>query len=935
MDSTDAKVDYIWKRVYDKDPGLMKDWLQCFSSNYNESKQKSKEEVKMTLTQADWQTDPRKNFLWRLMSREPQKYGYVDRKYGVRKRRVDLAMLFLQVMTEQSYCEDFIVTTLDPRHSEIHPSSPVTENNLGDTQPITELCKAARLENVEKVRELTRIKGIVQISMQGYTPLHFAAMAIHPKHEIAKLLIDSVDSGERNQFLNKQTNDELGRNTALHIAAANVNVTDEFIQEFREADLELLLKLNSKGDTPFHAAAKSINPHAIIAMLNTFEPTNRSWDVDVVDAKQNYRNKLIMICARRGNAKAVALLIKHGADISQGVLHEIVLESVRNPKKIDDLVGVYESIIDNAVTWRCLEEKREFLKVKGSEDYAELFQKTVLWLLTKPVKDYNEQDVIQCALTHGAFQMLWQIVNTESVFRMQGKAISKYVDKENGDEVKNRRDNDSQSKQKHWTVFDVTNFTKYTLVKLPSVSASVTEYATNSSEKTPLNSGRPQDEANVHTLEGSAEPHHAQNSRNNKPKHDFDALPTPEKPYLTHLLTQFDQWKSTNILSTQPWRELTKPYVKLMQGCYFMLGLLQLLFMISFTVYFMPTTCSLALMFNISGTGCSNSNSSYSAMPSSVSRHRSWIAWLWLIWPCILMVLNVFVTLHYASHAYIAHSYLPHKMVVISKDLRLPVVRKVWGVLLRTIPSTVFCCIIFVWLYRYFWAESHELYVQVTAMVFLFGWIANLEFFGAVSKNFTISRLVIEKIISKDIPSFMLFFGFSVVGFSFAMHTIRMSACMPSQIIHLHDTFFAVLSSAFGIGDFFEATITDPACTGGDAFTQTLFEFVYLAYVCATMIVLLNILIAMMNSRYEKAKRKAENIYRFQILSTMMALERYKRIAMIMDIIPIRRPVDRSFGCCAGCRYGNKYRGLLSFNKRLNRHYLRLLLPVDKQLEKL
>jgi len=210
----------------------------------------------------------------------------------------------------------------------------------------------------------------------------------------------------------------------------------------------------------------------------------------------------------------------------------------------------------------------------------------------------------------------------------------------------------------------------------------------------------------------------------------------------------------------------------------------------------------------------------------------------------------------------------------------------------------------------------------VTSLVFLFGWITNLSFFGAVSKNVSISKLVVEEIIIKDISSFMLFFGFTVIGFSFAMHTIRMSACMPNQVIYLHDTFFAVLSSAFGIGDFFDTTITDPACMASDS-TQNLFEFVYLGYVCATMIVLLNILIAMLNNRYDKAKRKAENIWRFETLCTMEALK------------TILKPVNW-FLCC---RNGNKNHQLIShnsviFNEKLKRYYLRLLLPTDERLKK-
>ena len=208
-------------------------------------------------------------------------------------------------------------------------------------------------------------------------------------------------------------------------------------------------------------------------------------------------------------------------------------------------------------------------------------------------------------------------------------------------------------------------------------------------------------------------------------------------------------------------------------------------------------------------------------------------------------------------------------------------------------------------------SESYEYYVDVTGMVLLFGWMANLYFFGAVSKNSSIFSLVVSKIILKDIASFMLFFGFTVLAYSFAMHTLRLSICSPSDSIDV--TFFSVLSSAFGIGDFFEVTMTDSTCAGSRV--QYLFEITYFFYVCATMIILLNVLIVMLNNRYKRAKSKTEMIWRFQMLPAISALERHKRLATVVKkyLMP-NRPV-----------------GSLFFNNQHGRWYLRLVMPVDKE----
>ena len=932
----DKKVDEIWDKVYKDNPALMFDWIRCFSDNDDERKQKSKEEIKMTLSDEKHQTDPKKNFFWRLMSREHQSDGYKDKR-GATKRRDQLAMIFLQVMIEDSYWKDFIATTLALKQAEAKVVNPNLQHTCQwneANQPgliTTRIHEAARREKVADVKRFASEDKTLVNNQFGYSPLHFAAMAINPNMEIAELLIDSVT--RRREFLDKQTDEEWGRNTALHIAAGNVNVTAKFIQQFNGADSRCL---NSRNDTPFHVAAKSRNPDAIIYMLDTFAPTNNRWDVDKVDEDQDPENTVINICAREGNANAVALLIKNGADISQGVLHEIVLESVRNPEKIGDLVRVYQSIVDNAVTWLCLDEwekrreKRHLLIVKGSDEYAEMFRKTMIWLLTEPLENpkYDGKDVLQCALAHGASAMFWQIINTKSVFRIQGKETVKFVEDENNNEDENGEGstNGKRKTQKNlnWTVFDVTNFTEETKVE-PFSSASQAQDRANSSKDA---KSRLLNKVNQHKPTESVEQSKIQSS--SKPCRNLDICTTPEMPYLIFLLTVFDQWKGSNILSTQPLKELTSPYVKTVQRSYLLIGLLQLFFMLTFTVEFTPNSCSLAELFNISATGCGNGTRDDGAiLHARISKERSWLAAIWLIWPTVLLAGNLFVTFVFVGYENLAHEQKERKKVVKSKDLRSGFQSTLRQVLLRTMALRIFCCMVFLWTYVHFWGDSHEWYVEVTAMVLLFGWITNLEFFGAMGKSFSIFDLVVQEIIVKDIPSFMLFFGFTVVGFSFAMHTIRMSVCMHNQAFYLNETFFAVLSSAFGIGDFFDSTVTDSTCAGGA--THYLFEFVYLGYVCVTMIILLNVLIAMMNNRYEKAKRRAENIRRFRILSMMRAMERYQFLRKLM--MPLRSAERTAKFRCCNVAFVYKNFGSLIYNKKLNRYYLRLLLPVDKRLE--
>lgn len=51
---------------------------------------------------------------------------------------------------------------------------------------------------------------------------------------------------------------------------------------------------------------------------------------------------LLNTCAGNGNAQAVALLIQQGADISQGMLNEIAVESIKKPDMTENFLAVYQ-----------------------------------------------------------------------------------------------------------------------------------------------------------------------------------------------------------------------------------------------------------------------------------------------------------------------------------------------------------------------------------------------------------------------------------------------------------------------------------------------------------------------------------------------------------------------------------------------------------------
>ena len=92
---------------------------------------------------------------------------------------------------------------------------------------------------------------------------------------------------------------------------------------------------------------------------------------------------------------------------------------VKRPEKIAKLLAVYRAIVDNVVTWRCLEENIK-LKTKGSHHYNEFMRETMIWLLMRPLYHRGKfDDVILCAIEYGAYDILHEILNTRDVFRLE------------------------------------------------------------------------------------------------------------------------------------------------------------------------------------------------------------------------------------------------------------------------------------------------------------------------------------------------------------------------------------------------------------------------------------------------------------------------------------------------------------------------------------
>ena len=128
------------------------------------------------------------------------------------------------------------------------------------------------------------------------------------------------------------------------------------------------------------------------------------------------------------------------------------------------------------------------------------------------------------------------------------------------------------------------------------------------------------------------------------------------------------------------------------------------------------------------------------------------------------------------------------------------------------------------------------------------------------------------------------------------MHTLRVSELPSDNVVYLGATVYDVFIAALGAGDYFQETRDKRADAG---MNSVLFDVLVIAYLCVTAIILLNVLIAMINHRYDKAMIRAENIWRLHMVSTgFYFFEFFRRLFAKQP-----GPKQQGYYCCC-CEIG-------------------------------
>jgi len=746
--------------------------------------------------------------------------------------------------------------------------SNLRQDDNGDT-PLHLAAAYGHTEDVKVLLEKSLHRKIFTPNNKGWTPLHYAVSNKRPCRKIISELIKHV---LENDPLALDAQSEDCKNTALHLACQNENADETIMKLFERANPSIC---NADQRTPLHLAAeREHDPQPIAALLEIFLPRMNKSDLTVKAANltvkgskkckdvQNSRNDpiccilgeivpgpncpnnnrqlhrkqffggklhidtLLNLCAKNGHRDAVALLLQYGAD-PKYVLHVIVEESAKRKDKVDELLDVYEAVVENVLVpdsrWLIEDEERDTKKGKENirhdiwepiwepvlNEYMRKKRVRMMQLVEEP--NNSNKNVIERAIELGAKDLLKAIVNTPNVFRFDDVGE---VSKDFGP---------MSCPRLH---YDVTNMIPSTMAK----------------------------NENSNTCCGRRVGDTCTTSRASEIR--------PAKSYMQLIADHESVWRQHDILQIEPFKKLSKSYVGFMKRVDLLLGITHLIYIIMFSVNFLPTKCSLNKKFLL------NLNECNTTVGGDLARDP---AWGWIIWPVILLAYQLYAFISYVINvcSTVFNLNRHRQQYAEARNINSETEEILVKILLKLIDKVlfyIFSIMAIVWCLLT--PDSYTRYLQEGALVFLCGWMITFLLFCRITKGTFVLSVVLKSVLIRDILfTFVPVFVVILIAFTCTLYVLQLTE-LDSVLLDFEATFYEIFSTAFTLGNLYDYTL-DPEYkdAGGN---RGFLKAVYVAYLSLTALVLFNYLIAMMSARYDQEAPNAENQYRFDILIDAM-----------------------------------------------------------------
>lgn len=709
------------------------------------------------------------------------------------------------------------------------------DDDLTDLQNIdgeTPLHVSVRKGNLECVKTLLSMYARVDIGdKKNQNPLHVAVSSSLASEEIVSLLVERMKETYET-LVNEQ---DCSGNTALHLAA--------FYR--REELMELLIDVdpeveNTDGETALHIAVRSGTTREVRTLLKLFYNSKKRN----VDKKDEKGHTALFKSIEVGEYEKFEMLLRHRADLtlkgSDGstCMHQMVIYNRRDLSSSDKFIAIYYTIVKGSVEWYCRKEALKY-PMENTKEYFEYQIKAVRFLTSELY--YDKCNALQFASKLGTGPLLKAMLQTRDVYKF-------------------------------------TYDSKFTLPDVDGKFRAPVKY-----DRTLRNflddKGRAHDLAlyDVTHLIPMTEKHHSEPLQLEIDLHAGSKLLQAKirrttKSCLEFIVNTNDENFINDVLDDEPFNFLVSKYWTLCRRGYEVLMWIHVVFMILFTYFTMPTAEFLHNRFNIL-----NNASDSESLKHKLNSVR--LLGVFLTWPVIIMIFEVVMAVYYLA-AFRRTGRLLRKGWFGSRkisDITSGLMRIPIGAMLFVfdnlshISSISFFCSSIAWFVMGIYTDNPHAYLESLSVVLIFGWLHTINYVKGF-KDWNYLASILKEILIKDITRFTYIYIFVLISFGYAIHALIQAdyhlnpdSRHPSSTIYL--TFYRMLSP----GNILDVSEEKGYAESGGS--VGILRTVCAAYSVLSTVVLMNMLIAMMNSTYSDIRNNKSTAWRIESLKIALWFE--------------------------------------------------------------
>ena len=726
----------------------------------------------------------------------------------------------------------------------------------------TALHVAVKRGHLESVRVLLDKQARLDVAdNNGQTPLHAAVASNSASLKIVELLLEKMLGPMQETLLNEQ---DSNGNTALHLAAMHR----------RPEVIRLLQKLypdteNKDGETALHVAAKVGTAEEVRTILQMFY-TNTGTNIDHKD-EAGYSALYHSACA--GDPEKLSLIMSYGADLSQTtdnggtILHGMIDLNKEYPALSDKYIKVYHEIVDWSTRWYC--RKNGFRCPQDHTTKYYLLQMKAVHQLTSGLF-YDGWNVLQYACKQGTGELLKKILVTPNVYKFcQNSPLRD----------KNKMVKQIQGSSEAIGTDDKRGFLALTLAQSPGDVYDVTYLI-------PGNQPKKEDKMDKEEYrdkdkdKSDGEDVEVRSSQ----KCCVNISPPIAKSCLGYIVDTDQEEFINAVLDSEPFNFLVRKYWTLCRRVFEALMWIHVIYMILFTYFMIPTSDWLNFRFHIL----------QSTVEEEIVDHFYPISLygIFLIWPAFILAYELVVAIYFLKHSHRLEMFRKLNIGVITSGLmRIPI-----GVLvfcfenLSHISSLAFCLSSIAWYVMCVYANNAHSYLESLAFVYIFGWMHTINYVKGF-KDWNALASILKQILLKDITRFIYIYIFVFISFGYAVHVLiqadyNMSPDTRSSTNTIYMTFYRMLSPR-NILDVSEDQ--DYKLSGGKV---SVLRGICAAYSILSTVVLMNMLIAMMNSTYSEVKSNRSTAWRIESLRMALWFQCHVPLFQVLHLVKVPTMFD-------------------------------------------